>query len=199
MASKAFSKSLLSFHRFLRRRLYNPLFLHRRNTPHGSHPKLQKSLPVEQLSDRTLVFDVEGGLLRSSSTFPYFMLVALEAGGFLRGLLLLLLYPLLCCFGHEVGLGVMATVCFFGIRKEGLRVGRAVLPKFFLEDLGLEGFEVLRRARRRVCYTRMPRVMVEGFLKEYPAPPASHVVDHLKVSDMTFVYMRNTIGIRTIH
>nr|XP_010938208.1 probable glycerol-3-phosphate acyltransferase 3 [Elaeis guineensis] len=167
MASKAFSKSLLSFHRFLRRRLYNPLFLHRR-TPHGSHLKFQKSLlPMEQLSGRTLVFDVEGGLLRSSSTFPYFMLVALEAGGFSRGLLLLLLYPLLCYFSHEVGLRMMTMVCFFGIRKEGLRVGRAVLPKFFLEDLGLEGFEVLKRARMRVCHTRMPRVMVEGFLKEY--------------------------------
>ncbi|XP_038988830.1 probable glycerol-3-phosphate acyltransferase 3 [Phoenix dactylifera] len=168
MASKAFSKSLLSFYCFLRRRLYNPLFLHRR-TPHGSHlNKFRKSLPNrEQLLDRTLVFDVEGGLLRSSSTFPYFMLVALEAGGFLRGLLLLVLYPLLCCLSRGVGLRVMVMVCFFGIRKEGLRVGKAVLPKFFLQDLGLEGFEVLRRARRRVCYTRMPRVMVEGFLKDY--------------------------------
>lgn len=122
---------------------------------------------MEQLSGQTLVFDVEGGLLRSSSTFPYFMLVALEAGGFLRGLLLLLLYPLLCCLSHEVGLRVMVMVCFFGIRKEGLRAGRAVLPKFFLEDLGLEGFEVLRKGRRRVCFTSMPRVMVEWFLKEY--------------------------------
>ncbi|XP_008781164.2 probable glycerol-3-phosphate acyltransferase 3 [Phoenix dactylifera] len=167
MASKAFFKSfLISFYRFLRRRLYNPLFLHRRS-PHGSsHLKLPRSLSME-LSEQTLVFDVEGGLLRSSSTFPYFMLTALEAGSFLRGLILLLLYPLLCCLSHEVGLRLMVMVCFFGIRKEGLRVGTTVLPKFFLEDVGLEGFDVLRRGRRRVCHTCMPRVMVEGFLKDY--------------------------------
>ncbi|XP_010921417.2 probable glycerol-3-phosphate acyltransferase 3 [Elaeis guineensis] len=165
MASKAFFKSFLPFYRFLGRRIYSPLFPNRRS-PHGSHLKLQKSLSME-LSEQTLVFDVEGGLLRSSSTFPYFMLMALEGGSFLRGLTLLILCPLLCCLSHEVGLRLMVMVCFFGIRKEGLRVGKAVLPKFFLEDVGLEGFEVLRRGRRRVCCTSMPRIMVEGFLKDY--------------------------------
>lgn len=46
-------------------------------------------------------------------------------------------------------------------------MGRAMLPKFFLEQVGLEGFEVLRRGGTRVCVTSMPTVMVEGFLKEY--------------------------------
>jgi glycerol-3-phosphate acyltransferase len=63
--------------------------------------------------DRTIVVDVDGGLLRSSSSglFPYFMLVALEAGGFLRGALLLLLYPLLCLMGigGDAALRVMAV------------------------------------------------------------------------------------------
>jgi glycerol-3-phosphate acyltransferase len=122
-------------------------------------------------ADRTLVVDVDGGLLRQSPSglFPYFMLVALEAGGFLRGALLLLLYPLLCCvgIGGDTALRVMAMAAFCGLRESRFRAGRAVLPKWFMEDVALEGFEAIRGARRKVCVTRMPRVMVEGFLREY--------------------------------
>lgn len=123
-------------------------------------------------SARTLVVDVDGGLfLRSSSSpsslFPYFMLVALEAGGFLRGAALLLLYPLLCCVGGELALRAMAMAAFCGLRASRFRAGRAVLPKWFMEDVAIEGFEAMRGAGRRVCVTRMPRVMVEGFLREY--------------------------------
>ncbi|CAL9076117.1 unnamed protein product [Musa textilis] len=164
MASKAFSKSSLSFYRSLRCRLANPLSLHRSEL----HLKPQKNhLSLCHLHDQTLVLDVEGGLLRSSSTFPYFMLVALEAGCILRGLILLLLYPLLCCLSQEVGLQIMVLVCFLGIRKQGFMAGIAVLPKHLLEDVGLEGFEVLRMAGKKVCVSGMPSVMVEGFLKEY--------------------------------
>ncbi|KAL5996122.1 hypothetical protein ACLOJK_026195 [Asimina triloba] len=46
-------------------------------------------------------------------------------------------------------------------------VGRAVLPKYFLEDVGLEGYEVLKRGGRRVGVSELPRVMVERFLKDY--------------------------------
>lgn len=95
------------------------------------------------------------------------MVVAFEAGGFLRSLLLLLLYPLVCCVSEEMALKVMVMVSFFGIREKGFRVGRAVLPKFFLEDVGLEGFEALRRAGRKVVVSALPKVMVEGFLGEY--------------------------------
>ncbi|OVA13560.1 Phospholipid/glycerol acyltransferase [Macleaya cordata] len=66
-----------------------------------------------------------------------------------------------------MGLQIMVMVCFFGIRKDSFRVGRAVLPKFFLEDVGFEGFEVLMRGGRKVGVTDFPRVMVESFLREY--------------------------------
>ncbi|KAG1326163.1 Glycerol-3-phosphate acyltransferase 1 [Cocos nucifera] len=158
MNLKAFSKSLILFYRYLLRRL---------RSGHATQVKLCKDPSQEKLSSQVLVCDVEGGLLRSSSTFPYFMLVALEGGGFLRGLLLLLLYPLVCLVSHEVGLRLMVMVAFCGLRKDGFRVGRAALPKFFLEDVGLEGFEALRRRGKRMCASSMPRVMVESFLKEY--------------------------------
>ncbi|XP_040384763.1 probable glycerol-3-phosphate acyltransferase 3 [Oryza brachyantha] len=131
------------------------------------HKSSFSSPPMEKLAAQTLVLDVEGSLLRSPSLFPYFMLVALEAGGFLRGLVLLLLYPLICCMGNDMALKVLAMVSFCGLRVNRFRAGRAVLPKWFLEDVGEEGFDVMRSAMRRVCVTKMPRVMVEGFLKEY--------------------------------
>ncbi|KAL5204414.1 hypothetical protein ABZP36_009285 [Zizania latifolia] len=139
----------------------NPSLLHKSSSFSSSPPTMEK------LAAQTLVVDVEGGLLRSPSLFPYFMLVALEAGGFLRGLVLLLLYPLLCCMSNGVALKVMAMVSLCGLRASRFRAGRAVLPKWFVEDVGEEGFDVMRRAMRRVCVTKMPRVMVEGFLKEY--------------------------------
>jgi glycerol-3-phosphate acyltransferase len=123
----------------------------------------------EHLRNKNLILDVEGGLLRSPSIFPYFMLVAIEAGSFLRGLVLLCLYPLLCCLPQEVELQIMVIVCFMGLSEEKVaRVARATLPKYFLEDVGREGFEVLRGMKRvaGVC-SLLPRIMVEPFLKEY--------------------------------
>ncbi|KAK4750390.1 hypothetical protein SAY87_027839 [Trapa incisa] len=119
------------------------------------------------LTNRTVVFDLEGALLRSSSPFPYFMLVALEAGSFMRALLLLLTYPLVAFLSDEWGLKVMAFVSFFGVKVRGLRVGSAVLPKFFLEDVGLESFEVLKRSGRKVVVSCLPQVMIEDFAREY--------------------------------
>ncbi|KAK1281158.1 putative glycerol-3-phosphate acyltransferase 3 [Acorus gramineus] len=119
------------------------------------------------LPDRTVVFDVEGTLLRSTNTFHYFMLVALEGGALFRVLLLLLLYPLICFVNEEVGVRVMVMVTFFGMRRSGFRFGRSVLPKHFLDDVGLEGFEVLREAKGRVGVSCLPEEMVEGFLREY--------------------------------
>ncbi|XP_042478474.1 probable glycerol-3-phosphate acyltransferase 3 [Macadamia integrifolia] len=122
----------------------------------------------DELLNQTIVFDVEGTLLRSSSLFPYFMLVAFEAGGLLRALVLLLFYPFICfMISEEMGLNLMVMVCFLGIKREKCRVGRAVLPKFFLEDVGLEGFEVVMRFGRKVGISCLPTVMVDGFLRDY--------------------------------
>jgi glycerol-3-phosphate acyltransferase len=119
-----------------------------------------------------LVVDVDSALLRSGGDlFPYFMLVALEAGGFLRGLVLLLLCPLIrLLMPHGVAVRAMALVSFCGLRAGGrFRAGRAVLPKWLMEDVAAEAFEAVHAAgaRRAVCVTAMPRVMVDGFLREY--------------------------------
>ncbi|XP_030532470.2 probable glycerol-3-phosphate acyltransferase 3 [Rhodamnia argentea] len=138
---------------------------------HANFSKYQRSNSLahrQDLHDQTIVFDVEGVLLRSQSLFPYFMLVAVEAGGLMRALLLLMAYPFLGFCGAELGLEIMVMVCFVGLREESFRVGSAVLPKFLLEDVGLEGFEMVRkRGGKRVGVSGLPQVMVETFLKDY--------------------------------
>ncbi|CAD6239126.1 unnamed protein product [Miscanthus lutarioriparius] len=127
--------------------------------------------PLDMLHGQTLVVDVEAWILRPPvSAFPYFMLVAVEAGGFLRGLLLLLLYPLMFLLpGDGARARAMATVALVGLEeKEVARVGRVVLPKFFLEATAAEGVAAVQAAARVVAVSAtFPRVMVDGFLKEY--------------------------------
>ncbi|RCV23726.1 hypothetical protein SETIT_5G028700v2 [Setaria italica] len=177
MASKPFSKSVFTFYHFVRRRLGNPpgQHHHRRNTSGiPTYPEIIEGCPLasqddDQLQNQVLILDIEGGLLRSQCLLPYFIVVAIDAGSFLRGLVLLCLYPLLSFLTQEVQSRVMVMLCFLGLREEKVRrVVRATLPKHFLEDIGREGFEVVRGFKRVVGLSRMiPRVMVEDFLKEY--------------------------------
>ncbi|GKV01418.1 hypothetical protein SLEP1_g13972 [Rubroshorea leprosula] len=126
--------------------------------------------PAEQdlNPNRSLVFHMEGALLRSCSGFPYFMLVAFEAGGSLRAFVLLLLYPLLCLVGRKIGMKIMVFVSFVGLKEETFRIGSTVLPKVFLEDIGNEGFDmVMKYSGRKIGVSEMPRLMVERFLRDY--------------------------------
>lgn len=97
------------------------------------------------------------------------MLVAFEGGSLLRALVLLLSYPFTCLVSEEMGLKIMVMVCFFGIKKDTFRIGKNVLPKFFLENVGLEMFEVLKRSSggKLVGVSELPQVMVESFLRDY--------------------------------
>ncbi|KAK9161763.1 hypothetical protein Syun_008104 [Stephania yunnanensis] len=122
---------------------------------------------LSDLSKKNVIFDVEGVLLKSSSMFPYFMLVAFEAGGLLRALVFLLLYPVTWMAGEEMQLKIMVMVCFCGLKRESFKVGRSVLPKFFLEDVGVQGFEFLMKFRKKVGVSKLPKVMVEEFMTEY--------------------------------
>jgi glycerol-3-phosphate acyltransferase len=158
------------------------------------HPTVHACVPpASRLAGATLVVDVDGALLHRRSPlslFPYFMLVALEAGGFLRGLALLLLYPAIACLpllpggsGDQLAVQAMAFVAFCGLRAGAFRAGRAVLPRWLLEDVAAEALRVaLRRGgaggdpARVVWASAMPRVMVEPFLREYLlVPPAAAV------------------------
>ena len=96
------------------------------------------------------------------------MLVAFEAGGLLRATVLLMSYPLVRLVGQEMGLKIMVMISFFGVKKESFRIGSSVLPKFFLNDVGLEAFEALKKGGTRIGFTNVfPQVMIESFLRDY--------------------------------
>ncbi|KAK7320419.1 hypothetical protein VNO77_29863 [Canavalia gladiata] len=137
--------------------------------PHqpSSFPSITKC-DLEGRGSQTLACDIHRVLLRSHSFFPYFMLVAFEGGSILRAFLLLLSCPLMWILNHELKLRVMTFITFCGLRIRDMEsISRTVLPKFYLENLNLQAYEVLASAGYKVVFTSVPRVMVEGFLKEY--------------------------------
>ncbi|KAM7497758.1 hypothetical protein LguiA_022172 [Lonicera macranthoides] len=153
-------------------KLKNYSFFLRTNNPLKSQPQpLYPPLTKCTLANRTtqtLVCDINKTLLRSQSFFPYFMLVAFEAGSILRAFLLLSTYPLLFLLDHDLKLRAMIFITFCGLKVKDMEsVGRAVLPKFYLEDMNLKAYEIFRACGCRAVFTSVPRVMVEGFLKEY--------------------------------
>ncbi|KAK7276768.1 hypothetical protein RIF29_17914 [Crotalaria pallida] len=138
-------------------------------TPHqpSSLPSVNKC-DLEGRVSQTLICDIHNVLLRSNSFFPYFMLVAFEGGSIFRALLLLLSCPILWILDYEQKLRVMTFITFCGLKIKNMEnISRAVLPKFYLENLNLHAYEVVASAGSKVVFTSVPRVMVEGFLKEY--------------------------------
>ncbi|CAL5369992.1 unnamed protein product [Camellia sinensis] len=120
----------------------------------------------------TVVADMDGTLLRGRSSFPYFALVAFEVGGILRLLFLLLATPLIGILYYYIsesaGIRVLIFASFAGARVSDIEsVARAVLPKFYSSDLHPETWRVFSACGRRCVLTANPRVMVEGFLKDY--------------------------------
>lgn len=120
----------------------------------------------------SVVSELEGTLLNDPDPFSYFMLVAFEASGLVRFALLLLLWPvirLLNALGKEdAGLKVMTFVATAAVPESEIRsVARAVLPKFYMDDLNMNAWRVLSSHGKRVVVTKTPRVMVERFAKEH--------------------------------
>jgi glycerol-3-phosphate acyltransferase len=121
---------------------------------------------------QTVVSDLDGTLLRSRSSFPYFMLIALEAGSPLRALVLLLLSPLVWLVynfvSESVGIKMLIFFSFAGLRLSAIEsAARGVLPKFYLEDMHSISYRLFIACGRRYVVTANPRIMVEPFLKEY--------------------------------
>ncbi|KAF8719568.1 hypothetical protein HU200_024304 [Digitaria exilis] len=132
------------------------------------------SSSVDHDGDDAAAEGTAGGLLRSSDTFPYFMLVAFEASGLPRFAALLALWPLLRLLelaGHGgLALRLAALVATAGVaRAEVEAVSRAVLPKFMADDVDPAAWAAFGACdgRRVVVATRLPRVMVERFAKEH--------------------------------
>jgi glycerol-3-phosphate acyltransferase len=122
---------------------------------------------------KSIVAQLEGALLISSDPFPYFVLVALEAGGPLRAVTLLLFYPFfwLLNLTHQrtTALHAMIFISTFGLKVHAIKeVAKATLQKFFLEDLREKAFKLFSECEgKKYVLTCLPRIMVEPFLREY--------------------------------
>nr|KJB74013.1 hypothetical protein B456_011G267200 [Gossypium raimondii] len=106
----------------------------------------------------SIVSEFEGTLLKDQDPFSYFMLVAFEASGFIRFTLLLLTWPVIWFLDvlgvGDVGLKLMVFVATVGLQ-------------FYMDDVDMEAWRVFSRYDKRVVVTKMPRIMVERFVKEY--------------------------------
>lgn len=120
----------------------------------------------------SVVSELEGTLLKDPDPFSYFMLVAFEASGLIRFALLLLLWPVIRVLEmmgmEEAGHKIMIFVAVAGLRESDIEsVARAVLPKFYMDDMNMEAWKVFSSYDKRVVVTKTPSIMVERFVKEH--------------------------------
>lgn len=126
----------------------------------------------KRLDESVVVSELEGTLLKDKDPFSYFMLVAFEASGLIRFVILLMFWPIIwlldVCKKGDYGLKIAIFVATVGLRISEIEsVARAVLPKFYLDDVDMEAWRVFSSYDKRILVTKTPKILVERFLKEH--------------------------------
>nr|XP_016477888.1 PREDICTED: glycerol-3-phosphate acyltransferase 5-like [Nicotiana tabacum] len=121
----------------------------------------------------SVVSEFEGILLKNHDPFCYFMLMAFEASGLIRCALLLMLWPIIrvldLCVKGDVGLKLTIFVAIVGITISEIEaVARAVLPKFYFDDINMEAWKIFSSFDKRVLVTKTPRIMCKQLVTIRP-------------------------------
>lgn len=135
------------------------------------HFKPIKQCSTESRSNQTVASDLEGTLLVSANPFPYYFLMALEAGSIFRAFALLLVFPFIyitSLFSESTATRIYIFISFVGLSIRDIElVSSSVLPRFYTGDVRAETWNVFNSFGKRYVVTSSPRVMVEPFAKKY--------------------------------